>query len=75
MTESGFYMANAPLANKGGGSTSPIGATINTLVNLDGKIKATEAEASAAAADIYVERGVAKVTLSKPTTVSDVGGS
>ena len=75
LTESGFYMANAPLANKGGGSTSPIGATINTLVNLDGKIKATEAEASAAAADIYVERGVAKVTLSKPTTVSDVGGS
>lgn len=75
LTESGFYMANAPLANKGGGSTSPTGATINTLVNLDGKIKATEAEASAAAADIYVERGVAKVTLSKPTTVSDVGGS
>lgn len=75
LTESGFYMANAPLANKGGGSTSPTGATINTLVNLDGKIKATEAEASAAAADIYVERGVAKVTMSKPTTVSDVEGS
>ena len=74
LTESGFYMANAPLANKAGGSSDPTGATINTLVNLDGKVKATEAEASAAAADIYVERGVAKVTMATPT-VSDVDGS
>lgn len=74
LTESGFYMANAPLANKVGGSTDPTGATINTLVSLDGKIKATEAEASATPADIYVERGVAKVTLQNPT-VSDVTGS
>ena len=74
LTESGFYMANAPLANKVGGSTDPTGATINTLVSLDGKVKATEAEASAAAADIYVERGVAKVTMATPT-VSDVDGS
>lgn len=74
LTESGFYMANAPLANKMGGSTSPTGATINTLVSLDGKIKATEAEASATPADIYVERGVAKVTMATPT-VSEVTGS
>lgn len=67
-------MANAPLANKMGGSTSPTGATINTLVSLDGKIKPTEAEASAAPADIYVERGVAKVTMAAPT-VSEVTGS
>ena len=74
LTESGFYMANAPLANKGGGSTPPTGATINTLVSLAGKIKATEAEASATPADIYVERGVAKVTMATPT-VSEVTGS
>lgn len=74
LTESGFYMANAPLADKAGGSSDPTGATINTLVSLDGKIKATEAEASAAAADIYVERGVAKVTMKK-STVSKVEGS
>lgn len=67
-------MANAPLANKGGGSTPPTGATINTLVSLAGKIKATEAEASATPADIYVERGVAKVTMATPT-VSEVTGS
>lgn len=74
LTESGFYMANAPLANMPGGSSDPTGATINTLVSLDGKIKATEAEASAAPADIYVERGVAKVTMAAPT-VSKVTGS
>ena len=74
LTESGFYMANAPLADKVGGSTDPTGATINTLVSLAGKIKATEAEASAAPADIYVERGVAKVTMTKPT-VTEVEGS
>ena len=74
LTESGFYMANAPLSSKPGGSSDPTGATINTLVSLDGKVKATEAEASAAAADIYVERGVAKVTMATPT-VSVVDGS
>ena len=74
LTESGFYMANAPLSSKPGGSTPPTGTTINTLVSLDGKVKSTEAEASAAAADIYVERGVAKVTMQK-STVSSVEGS
>ncbi|MQM91628.1 Mfa1 family fimbria major subunit [Segatella copri] len=74
LTESGFYMANAPLADKVGGSIAPTGATINTLVSLAGKIKATEAEASAAPADIYVERGVAKVTMATPT-VTEVEGS
>lgn len=74
LTKSGFYMANAPLADKDGGSKDPTGATINTLVSLAGKIKATEAEASAAPADIYVERGVAKVTMATPT-VTEVEGS
>lgn len=72
LTKAGFYMANAPLANKVGGSSDPKGATVNTLVSLYGKIKETEAEAKAAPAEIYVERSVAKVTMQKgaPTTVT-----
>lgn len=73
LTKAGFYMANAPLANKAGGSVDPSGATVNTLVSLDGKIKETEAEAKAAPAEIYVERGVAKVTMQKGTTTSVTG--
>lgn len=73
LTKAGFYMANAPLANKAGGSGDPSGATVNTLVSLDGKIKETEAEAKAAPAEIYVERGVAKVTMQKCTTTSVTG--
>ena len=73
LTKAGFYMANAPLANNPGGSSDPSGATINTLVSLDGKIKETEAEAKAAPAEIYVERGVAKVTMQKGTSTSVTG--
>lgn len=73
LTKAGFYMANAPLAAKAGGSSEPSGATINTLVSLDGKIKETEAEAKAAPAEIYVERGVAKVTMQKGTSTSVTG--
>ena len=56
-SEKGFYMVNAPLYNKG---------VPQTLVKLDAtKIFNTAAEASAKpATDIYVERGVAKVTVS-----------
>lgn len=74
LTENGFYMANAPLASKPGGSTPPTGAIVNTLVSLDGKVKATETEASASPANIYVERGVAKVTM-QASTVPEVTGS
>lgn len=74
LTKAGFYMANAPLANKPGGSSDPSGATINTLVSLDGKIKGTEAEAKSAPAEIYVERGVAKVTMQE-SSVTKVEGS
>lgn len=75
LTETGFYMANAPLASKAGGTENPTGATINTLVSLDGKVKPTEAEASAVPAEIYVERGVAKVTMQKTSSVTSVEGS
>lgn len=76
LTKKGFYMANAPLASNAGGATDPAGAEINTLANLDGKIKETESEAKSAPAQIYVERGVAKVTMQNTsTTPAKVDGS
>ena len=76
LTKNGFYMANAPLASKAGGATDPAGAEINTLANLDGKIKETESKAKSAPAQIYVERGVAKVTMQNTsTTPATVDGS
>ena len=70
-TKKGFYMANAPLYNAADKS-------VTTLVAIDkNKIFPTEAQASSgeAAADIYVERGLAKVTLTTATNYGDVGGS
>ena len=71
-TDKGFYMANAPLYNA-------TGKNVTTLVAIDkNKIFPTEAQASSgdAAADIYVERGLAKVTLTTATKEEkDVGGS
>lgn len=76
LTQTGFYMANAPLADAPGGSTSITSVNVKTLVSLDGKIMATESAAKGAPADIYVERGVAKVTMQSPsTTLSEVEGS
>lgn len=61
----GFYMANAPLK---GSAASPA-----TLVHIDkNKIYASEAEANKptndCAATVYVERGVAKMTVANPGT-------
>lgn len=61
----GFYMANAPLK---GSAASPA-----TLVPIDkSKIYASEAkakeDASTCAATVYVERGVAKMTVADPGT-------
>lgn len=71
-TKKGFYMANAPLYN----STNK---SVTTLVPIKKEyIFSTEAQASSgeAAADIYVERGLAKVTLTTATKdEKDVGGS
>lgn len=76
LTNNGFYMANAPLASIAGGATDPAGAEINTLATLDGKIKEKESEAKSAPAQIYVERGVAKVTMQNTsTTPATVAGS
>lgn len=68
LTKTGFYMANAPLCSKKGDDLDPATGTVSTLTDLTGKIYDTEAEALAgAAAQVYVERAVAKVTVNKGT--------
>ena len=66
----GFFMTNAPLADKQGGIADPAGAGITTLVKIIDFVYSKKEDAEKnPAADIYVERGVAKVTMhSKPTT-------
>lgn len=62
-TDNGFYMANAPLFNNN---------NVTTLVAIDkDKIYPTEEEAAKnAATDVYVERGLAKVTLKTGTAAT-----
>lgn len=61
----GIFMTNAPLCTKPGGATAPDAtAAIKTLADVTDNIYTTEAEAkSKPAAEIYVERAVAKVTV------------
>lgn len=67
----GFFMSNAPLADKAGGTNDPTKSGINTLVKLNGTTYATSTEAETnPAADIYVERGVAKVTFTNDKTTA-----
>lgn len=65
VTANGIFMTNAPLSTKQGGSVDPgADATIKTLADVTSNIYTTEAEAkSKPAAEIYVERAVAKVTV------------
>ena len=59
-----FYMANAPLNESG---------KVTTLVTIkENNIYPTqkEAESGTAAADVYVERGVAKMTVADPGTIT-----
>ncbi len=63
-----FFMTNAVLSHVKGGTVEPASATVHTLAPVDAsRIYETEAEANAStaapAADIYVERAVAKVTI------------
>lgn len=60
----GIFMTNAPLSTKPGGKTDPTDAEVKTLTDVTNNIYTTEAEAkSKPAAEIYVERAVAKVTV------------
>ena len=67
----GIFMANAPLCSNQGGSVDPTtpadpNTNIATLVNVKNSIATSEAAANSLhAADIYVERAVAKVTMNQ----------
>ena len=76
MNTNGFYMANAPLANKQGSTaTSIAGATVQVLVPIT-TVYETEAAAAAGTADqIYVERGMAKVTMEQAITTPTLSNS
>ena len=65
----GIFMTNAPLCTEPGGATAPsTDAKIKTLADVTNNIYTTEAEAkSKPAAEIYVERAVAKVTVQNKT--------
>lgn len=65
----GIFMTNAPLSTQPGGATAPgTDAAIKTLADVTDNIYTTEAEAkSKPAAEIYVERAVAKVTVQQGT--------
>lgn len=73
--ESSFFMTNAPISKDGGGTLpwagpmNPSGKTVTTLALLDKtKIKTTELDAKQnPAASIFVERAVAKTTLTTKT--------
>jgi len=75
----GFYMANAPLANAAGSGSSEPSAAVRTLVPITAVYGTeTEANSSTNVDQIYVERGVAKVTVASSTgtyTNSKVDGS
>lgn len=67
----GFVMANAP-------EWKTAGVTPLTLVPIDGtKVRTTAAEATKAgvAADIHVERGLAKVTIADASKTPNISGS
>lgn len=76
ITGNGIFMSNAPLYSKSGGDSKPEGGAVSTLTVIDkNKIYTTEAEASSnPAANIYVERAVAKVTVNAPNGSQTVSG-
>ena len=78
LTADGFFMSNAPLSNVAGGNqAADPTATVTTLATIDpDNIYPTIAEASSnPAADIYVERAVAKVTVNAEDEATVTGGN
>lgn len=69
----GFTMTNAPLTTGKSGATVPSSSATTTLATINKEnIKPTAEEAEQnTAATIYVERSVAKVTVTKSSTASD----
>ena len=77
LTGDGFFMTNAPLANKAGGPDQPTGVEVTTLAKIDKTaIYHTVSEASSKpATTIYVERAVAKVTVKANDASAVTGGN
>lgn len=74
--EKGFLMDNAPLSSEKGGAdftAAPAGTEkTQTLVNLTNKVYKSQAEAEAKpATDVYVERALAKVTMTKAEALNN----
>lgn len=72
----GFLMDNAPLSSEKGGAdftAAPAGTEkTQTLVNLTNKVYKSQAEAEAQpATDVYVERALAKVTMTKAEALNN----
>lgn len=72
----GFLMDNAPLSSEKGGAdftAAPAGTEkTQTLVNLTNKVYKSQAEAEAKpATDVYVERALAKVTMTKAEALNN----
>lgn len=69
----GFTMTNAPLTTGKSGTTAPSSAATTTLatINKENILPTAEEASNHPAADIYVERSVAKVTVTKSSTASD----
>lgn len=72
-----FLMTNAPLYTKAGGVSNPTGGSVQTLTEINpNNIFTTEEEAKAnPAANVYVERAVAKVTVTGNTNGTKAGGN
>lgn len=72
-----FLMTNAPLYTQAGGVSNPTGGSVQTLTEINpNNIFTTEEEAKAnPAANVYVERAVAKVTVTGNTTGTQAGGN
>lgn len=72
-----FLMTNAPLYTKAGGVSNPTGGSVQTLTEINpNNIFTTEEEAKAnPAANVYVERAVAKVTVTGNPTGTQAGGN
>lgn len=72
-----FLMTNAPLYTKAGGVSNPTDGSVQTLTEINpNNIFTTEEEAKAnPAANVYVERAVAKVTVTGNTTGTQDDGN
>lgn len=70
----GFFMINAPISSVNDGDVAPELEKVTTLVDITGGIKPTKADAeSAPAGSFFVERAVAKATLSFSKDVVSLG--